>query len=98
MMQDVILGWRNCVNDLENGFDISCSHWMWNMADGTQHIPAGNFLWTTSDFIAKLPSIYLRERIKLDGIGAASARFEAEVFWGNGPRPVVKAYRTRLPF
>ncbi len=93
MMQDVILGWRNCVNDLENGFDISCSHWMWNMADGTQHIPAGNFLWIKGSFARQLPSIYLRDRIHVSGIAAYESRYEAEVYWGNGPRPNVKSYR-----
>jgi hypothetical protein len=93
MAADLITNWRQCVTDLDTGFDIVCSHWMWNCADGTQHIPAGNFLWVTSDFAAKLPSIYLRQRIKDDGIGALSSRFEAEVLWGNGPRPVVKSFR-----
>lgn len=92
MMEDLVTNWRTCVEDLET-HDIVCSHWMWNMADGTQHIPAGNFLWVTSDFVAKLPSIYLRDRIKLSGIDALESRFESEVFWGNGPRPTVKQFR-----
>lgn len=91
-MQDLIVNWRQCVSDLEN-HDIVCSHWMWNLLDGTQHIPAGNFLWVTSNFVEKLPSVYLRDRIKQDGIDALSSRFEAEVFWGNGARPNVKSYR-----
>lgn len=93
MMQDLIVNWRQCVSDLKAGHDIACSHWMWNMADGTQHIPAGNFLWLTSSFARKLPSIYLRERIKGSGIAALESRYEAEVYWGNGPRPNVKSYR-----
>jgi hypothetical protein len=93
MMQDLVVNWRQCVADLEKGYDIVCSHWMWNMADGSQHIPAGNFLWVTSDFVAKLPSMLLRERIKQDGLGALASRYEAEVFWGNGPRPNVLSYR-----
>jgi len=92
MMADLVGGWKRCVKDLET-HDIACSHWMWNMADGTQHIPAGNMTWTTSDFAATLPSMFLRERIKQDGIGAVTSRFEAEVFWGNGKRPKVKQYR-----
>ena len=97
MMQDLVGNWRQCVADLAT-HDIVCSQWKWDQADGTQHIPAGNFLWTTSDFVAKLPSIHLRERVKQDGIGSASSRFEAEVFWGNGPRPNVKSYRSKLPY
>lgn len=92
MMYDLITNWRQCVADLET-HDIVCSHWMWNLADGTQHIPAGDFLWITSNFAAKLPSIYLRDRIKQDGIAALSSRYESEVYWGNGPRPNVKSYR-----
>lgn len=93
MSADLIANWRHCVSDLEAGWEIVCSHWMWNMADGTQHIPAGNFLWVNSSFVARLPSIFLRDRIKQDGIAAASSRYEAEVYWGNGPRPNVKSYR-----
>lgn len=92
MMTDLVANWRQCVADLET-HDIVCSHWMWNCADGTQHIPAGNFLWITSNFAAKLPSMYLRAALKERGIDALESRYEAEVFWGNGPRPVVKQYR-----
>lgn len=98
MCQDLIVNWRQCVTDLET-HDIACMVWLWNQGwDQSQHIPAGNFTWITSDFAAQLPSLYLRTRIKEDGIGAASARYESEVAWGNGPRPKVKAYRDRLPF
>lgn len=93
MMEDLVLNWRACVKELEAGHDIVASHWMWNMADGTQHIPAGNFLWINSSFAAKLPSIFLRERIKTSGIAAYESRYEAEVYWGNGPRPNVKQWR-----
>jgi len=92
MMKDLVVNWRKCVADL-NHHDIVCAHWMWSLADGTQHIPAGNFLWITSDFAAKLPDINLRERIKMSGIANVESRYEAEVFWGNGPRPNVKSYR-----
>jgi hypothetical protein len=98
MMNDLVTHWRTCVADLETN-DVACMVWLWSQGwDLSQHIPAGNFLWTTSDFVAKLPSLCERARIKEDGIGAVTARFEAEVFWGNGPRPKVKAYRDRLPF
>ena len=99
MMQDLVVNWRQCVADLEAGHDIACMVWLWDQGwDRSQHIPAGNFTWVTSDFVAKLPSMLLRDRIKQDGLGAATSRFEAEVFWGNGPRPNVRAYRQRLPF
>jgi hypothetical protein len=64
MMEDLVFNWRKCVAALDKGYDIACSHWMWNMADGTQHIPAGGFLWVKASFVRKLPSIYLRARIK----------------------------------
>lgn len=89
MTQYLVSGWRESVAQLEAGADIVCCHWLWNMCDGTQHIPAGNFLWVTSDFVAGLPSMYDRDRIKTSGIDAAESRYEAEVFWGNGRRPTV---------
>lgn len=95
MMQDLVINWRDRVTDLET-HNIVCSSWMWNMADGTQHIPAGNFLWVTSEFAAQLPSIYLRDRIKVSGIMSHESRYEAEVFWGNGLRPIVKSLRHKM--
>ncbi len=92
-MNDLVTNWKGCVIDLRNGYDIACSCWEWGMCDGTQNIPPGNFLWIRSDFVAKLPSIYDRARIKQSGIKSAESRFESEVFWGNGPRPQVKQYR-----
>lgn len=92
MMHDLVGNWQRCVSDLSR-YDIVCSHWLWGQLDGTQHIPAGNFLWVNSSFAAKLPSLMLRDRIKSDGIYALISRHEAEVYWGNGPRPKVKSYR-----
>lgn len=90
MTQYLVSGWRECVAQLEAGADVVCCHWMWNMgSDQSQHIPAGNFLWTTSNFVASLPSMYERDRIKTSGIDNVESRYEAEVFWGNGRRPVV---------
>jgi hypothetical protein len=93
MMEDLVTNWRKCVAALNEGHDIACSHWMWNMADGTQHIPAGGFLWVKASFVRKLPSMHLRDRIKVSGISAAESRYESEVFWGNGPRPNVFQFR-----
>ena len=92
-MADLTTNWRTCVMDLET-HDIACSHWMWNMgSDQSQHSPAGNFLWLTSNFAASLPSMFERERIKMSGIASIESRYEAEVHFGNGRRPVVKQYR-----
>lgn len=93
MMKDLVTGWKQCVGDLRTGSDIACSCWEWGMADGTQHIPPGNFLWVRSDFVATLPSMFLRGQIQKSGISSVESRFEAEVFWGNGPKPRVKQYR-----
>lgn len=89
MMHYLVAHWRECVSEFANGHDVVCCRWLWSMADGTQHIPAGNFLWITSNFVKRLPSMFLRERIKMSGISAAESRYEAEVYWGNGPRPNV---------
>lgn len=92
MLRYMVGEWRQAVDDLERGADIVCCHFLWNMCDGTQHIPAGNFLWANSSFVGSLPSMHLRDRIKSDGIAAAASRYEAEVFWGNGRKPIVVQY------
>lgn len=92
MMEDLVISWQRCVSDLVLN-DIACSLWLWGLCDGTQNIPAGNCLWVKSSFAAKLPSMYERARIKMSGISSVESRFEAEVYWGNGPRPKVKQYR-----
>jgi hypothetical protein len=93
MTRYLVMGWRNCVLDLESGFESVGCHFLTGMADGTQNIWAGNFFWATSDFLMTLPSIYKRDRIKVSGIAAAESRYEAEVWIGNGARiPHVKQY------
>lgn len=92
MMQDLVTNWPVCVHEL-NSSDIVCSRWLWNMCDGTQHIPAGNFLFTTSEFIARLPDMQKRAQILEHGVGVVESRYEAEVFWGNGARPRVTSIR-----
>jgi hypothetical protein len=94
MMLDCVTNWRQCVVDLECGFDIAASNFFWHMCDGSQNIVPGNFWWAKSDFLASLPSIYERERIKTSGIKALESRYESEVWIGNGRRPNVKTYRT----
>lgn len=95
MTKICVTNWRQCVKDLEE-HDIACTYWMWDMgADKSQHIPAGNFLWTKASFVRKLPSMFLRDRIKESGIAALESRYESEVMWGNGPRPTVKTYGTQ---
>jgi hypothetical protein len=94
MMEDLVTNWRKCVSALEGGHDVACSHFMRGMgSDGSQNIAAGNFWWSTSNFVATLPSIYKRERIKVSGISSPESRFESEVWIGNGRMPKVMEFR-----
>lgn len=94
MMLDMVTNWKTCVGDLNAGAELVCSRFLYNMADGSQHIPCGNFLWLRASFVRTLPSIFQRARIKESGIASLESRYEAEVYWGNGARlPVVAQYR-----
>lgn len=94
MMRNVVLNWRQCVKDLDSGYEAVGCHWMTPpKTPPTQFIFAGNFWWAKASFLKTLPSIYERARIKQDGIGALESRYESEVWIGNGPRPpVVRDY------
>lgn len=94
MMRNAVINWRTCVGDLDAGFDSVGSHWMTGeQTPPGQSIWAGNFWWAKASFLATLPSIMLRDRIKLSGIDSIESRFEAEVWIGNGPRlPKIKDY------
>lgn len=93
MMHDLVVNWRRCVADLDSGYDVVCSTFMWGMVGGVQNIAAGNFWWAKSDFLALLPSIAQTARVKESGIAALESRYEAEVWIGNGPAPKVRSYR-----
>lgn len=90
MMKHLVTNWKTCVADLESGYEMVGCHAMIGVADGTQNIWPGNFWWATSDFLATVPSIYLRDRIKVSGIAALESRFEAEVWAMNGKIPKFK--------
>lgn len=92
MLNDLVMNWRRCVSDLANYESVGC-HFMKGLCDGTQNIWAGNFWWARSDFLATLPTMYLRDRIKVSGISAAESRYESEVWIGNGRLPSVMEYR-----
>lgn len=93
MMKYLVQNWRTCVADLKGEVESVGCHFMRGMADGTQNIWAGNFFWAKAKYLATLPSIYLRERIKMSGIAALESRYESEVWIGNGARlPIVKEY------
>lgn len=96
MMQYLVKDWRDCVADLERGYESVGCHFLTGMCDGSQNLWAGNFWWATSEFLATVPSIYLRDRIKQSGIANVESRYESEVWIGNGPRiPNVRQYLPR---
>jgi len=87
MMRELVENWRECVADLDAGYDSVGCHWMTGVQTPPgQSIWAGNFWWAKAEFLATLPSIYLRDRIKMSGIASAESRYESEVWIGNGPR------------
>lgn len=93
MMKHLVQNWRTCVADMDSGIESVGCHWMTGLADGTQNIWAGNFWWAKASFLATLPSIFERDRIKTSGIAALESRYESEVWIGNGKRlPTVKDY------
>lgn len=95
MMNACVVNWRQCVADLESGFDSVGCHWMTGMSPPSDKdaIWGGNFFWATSDFIRTLPDILDRDLIKNHGIAAPIARYEGERWIGSGPRlPHVKDY------
>lgn len=94
MEKTVLWNWRQCVKDLDEGYEAVGSHWMVPPATPVgQHIFAGTFFWSKSSFLNTLPSIMARDRIKVSGIDSLDSRYEAEVWLGNGPRvPTVKDY------
>jgi hypothetical protein len=98
MLLHLVQNWRQCVQDLDTGYEAVGCHWMTGLADGTQNIFAGNFWWATSNYLRTLPSIFERERIKISGIADKESRFEAEVWIGNGKRlPRVRDYHPGAP-
>lgn len=94
MMRNLVRNWRQCVADLEAGYEAVGCHWMTGeKTPPGQSIFAGNFWWATSDFLRTLPSIMLRPRITESGLDSKESRYEAEVWIGNGPAlPKVRDY------
>lgn len=98
MMRHCVTNWRKCVAALNEGYDVAGVHFMEPPATPPgQRIMAGNFFWSKASFLAMLPSIMARDRIKESGIDSIDSRFEAEVWIGNGPRsPHVKDFHGPL--
>lgn len=94
MMRNLVTNWRQCYQDLENGYDSVGCHWMTGeQTPPGQSVWAGNFWWAKASFLNTLPSIMERDRIKLSGIDSIESRYESEVWIGNGPRlPKIRDY------
>jgi len=95
MMNACVVNWRQCVADLDAGFDSVGCHWMTGMSPPSDKdaIWGGNFFWATSNFLATLPDILDRELIKTHGRAAPIARYEGERWIGSGTKlPKVKDY------
>lgn len=99
MMRSCITNWRQCVADLDRGFESVGCHWLTKMgSDQSQNYWAGTFFWAKSNFLRTIPSIYTRARIKMSGISSLESRFEAEAWIGTGPRlPMVRDYHPVNP-
>lgn len=98
MMTNVVNQWTGCIADMKCGYEAVGCHWMTGLLDGTQNIFGGNCWWAKASFLVTLPSIFLRDRIKVSGIDSVESRYEAEVWIGNGPRvPRVKDYHPGHP-
>lgn len=93
-MKHLVENWRNCVAAMDAGHDAAGTHWMCPpQTPPTQYIFAGNMYWCKASFLATLPSIMQRARIKESGIDSIESRYEPEVILGNGPRlPRIKDF------
>jgi hypothetical protein len=99
MMRRCVTEWRQAVAELDAGFEAVGCHWLTGMGhDKSQHYFAGTFWWATSNFLATVPSMYLRDRIKESGIASLESRYEAEVWIGNGRMPKIKDLETTHGF
>jgi len=99
MTRHAVLNWRRCVQDLDSGYEAVGSHWLAPpKTPEKQYIFAGNFFWVKASFLATIPSLMERDRIKESGIDSLESRYEAEVILGNGARPpIVRDYHPVWP-
>jgi hypothetical protein len=85
-MRHLVMNWRRCVADLDRVDSVGVHFMQPPATPPTQYIWAGTMYWCRSDFLATIPGICGRARIKESGIDALESRYEAEVHIGNGPR------------
>lgn len=86
-MRRLVRDWRRCVADLESVESVGVHWFQPPFTPPGQFIWAGNAWWCRASFLKTLPSILLRDRIKVSGIDSLESRYEAEVWIGNGPVP-----------
>lgn len=94
MMTNLITNWKQCIDDLNSGYDAVGCHWFTPPITPPGHkIFGGNFWWATAPFLSTRNSIRNTARCKQSGIGETISRYEAEVWIGNGTTtPNIKDY------
>lgn len=101
MMKHLIANWKQCVNDLNSGYDAVGCHWLTKQQYPTLiNIPifGGNFWWAKASFLDTLPPIREASAVTLHGIQSHSSRYEAEAWFGNGKQiPKIKDYHHTWP-
>lgn len=89
MFRCVVLGWRDCVEALDNGADACGCHYL-----RPENYPGlvefeyfgGNFFWSKASFLKTLPPIAESPAVKQHGIDAFESRYESEGWIGRGSR------------
>lgn len=94
MTRNLVTNWRRCVEDLDSGYEVVGCHYMRPpLTPEGQHIFAGNFFWAKANYLATLPRLRDRARIKMSGMGALESRYESEVWLMGGKNiPRLKDY------
>jgi len=94
MQRNVVANWKQCVSDLEQGYESVGAHWLTREQYGA-HVKhpfwGGNFWWATTAFLSSLPKLPRLPKTEQD-------RFLAEAWIGMGPRaPRIKDYAPHWP-
>lgn len=94
MERIVIQNWKQCVKDLDSGFDSVGAHWLTPERFGAivkAPFWGGNFWWAKARFIMTLPPLRKNSECR-------EQDFDAESWIGWGPRrPIVRDYAPHWP-
>jgi hypothetical protein len=93
MTNVVVRGWRQCVADLEAGYETVGAHWLTREQYGPMvntFFWGGNFWWAKANFLAELPPLKANSTCRDDD-------FLAELWIGQGRRPKVRDYAPHWP-